>query len=203
LLSAVFMLLWPLLLSAVEVNAPLPPRNWLSVDAFHVSRTLPSLSRTVESPVNPGLRARFHHAWFGRTLAAASSVQTTFSSYDELFWSLALGAGFEGVFRPDFGLYASLGLRLEYERVFTGDNNFELDGERYRQRADSGRGFLRVTPVDLTCGYSPKPLQRLGLIPGLRYAWAVALPFYENEDANAWSYSEFGVTLLWAWRAGQ
>jgi hypothetical protein len=193
----------PWLLALPLADSPPPrPSDWLSLDAYHVSRTLPALSRTVETPLNPGLRVGHHHAWFGKAVAGSSTVQAAFVSYDELFWSLAFGGGFEAAYRPEWGLYASLGLRVDYERIFTGRNNFEFEGGRYRQETDGGRGFLRLTLADLICGYSPKPLRKLGLVPALRYAWAVAVPLYDNDDANPWSYTEFGVTLLWGWRSG-
>jgi hypothetical protein len=175
--------------------------DWASLDVFHLSRTLPSLSRIVESPLNPGLRGRYHRAWFGKAVTGGSSLQAGFTSFDQLFWSLSLGAGFEGVWRTASGVYASLGLRLDYERLFTGNNHFEMENGRYRQTTDPGRGFLRLTVADLTGGYSPKLLRELGLVPALRYAWVAQLPLYANEDANPWSYTEFGVTLLWAWRS--
>ncbi|MEO8179519.1 MAG: hypothetical protein ABI895_11870 [Deltaproteobacteria bacterium] len=97
------------------------------------------------------------------------------------------------------GLYLGLGLRLDYARIFTGSNNFVWDDGRYRQVTDGGRGFLRATLVDLTLGYSPKALRDLGIVPALRYAWMAELPIYANTDANLWSYTVFGPSVLWMW----
>lgn len=182
--------------------APAPPaRDWLALDVFHLSRTLPALSRTLESPLNPGLRASYHHAWLGSALTAGTSLQASVVSFDELFWSVAAGVGLEGVWRSDAGFLVSLGLRCDYGRIFTGDNNFVLEDGRYRQSSDVGRGFLRATPVDLMLGYSPSALRALGIIPALRYAWVVDIPWYANDDATTWSYTEFGLSVLWSWEA--
>jgi hypothetical protein len=174
-------------------------RDWLSLDVYHVSRSLPSVTRTLETPLNPGLQAGYHHAWFGRALTGGTSLQASFISFDELFWSLACGAGFEGIWRTRSGLFAGLGLRVDYARLFTGSNNFVFEDDRYRQETDSGRSFLRVTLLDLSLGFSPKPLRRLGIVPALRYAWLADLPLYENHDANPWSYTAFGPSVLWMW----
>lgn len=175
-------------------------RDWVALDVFHLSRTLPALDRVVDAPLNPGFRLSHHHAWFGRRLSGGTTLQTSFSSFDELFWSVSVGAGFEGVWRPEWGLYAGLGLGLDYARSFTGRNDFEFEDGRYRQATDSGRGFLRVTLADLRVGYSPAPMRRFGLYPALRYAWLVELPLYSNDDANPWSYTEFGPSLVWIWK---
>jgi hypothetical protein len=195
---------WSLLFAVPLAGEPpderhMRTRDWLSLDFFHLSRTLPSLGRTIETPINPGLQVSYHHAWFGKTVTGGTLFQAAFTSFDELFWSLSAGGGFEGVWRTDSGFYAGLGLRVDYERIFTGTNNFVFDEGRYRQSTDGGRGFLRVTVADLSFGYSPKFLRRLGLVPALRYAWAVDLPLYANDGANPWSYTEFGPTVLWMW----
>lgn len=188
---------------AVNVADPSarPARDWLAFDLFHLSRTLPALSRTLESPLNPGLRASYHHAWLGSSFTAGTSLQASVLSFDELFWSVAAGVGLEGVWRSDSGVLVSLGLRCDYGRLFTGGNNFVLEDGRYRQDTDAGRGFLRVTPVDLMLGYSPRALRALGVIPALRYAWVVDIPWYSNDDATAWSYTELGLSVLWSWES--
>jgi hypothetical protein len=58
---------------------------------------------------------------------------------------------------------------------------------------------LRVTLVDLALGYSPRALRRLGFTPAIRYAWMLDLPLYENDDANPWSYTAFGLSVFWTW----
>jgi hypothetical protein len=74
-------------------------RDWLSLDAYHVSRSLPSFSRVREMPINPGLQAGYHHAWFGKAVTGGTSLQASVLSFDQLFWSLSAGAGFEGIWR--------------------------------------------------------------------------------------------------------
>lgn len=175
-------------------------RDWLSLDVYHVSRSLPSLSRTIETPINPGLQMGYHHAWFGRAVSGGTSAQAALFSFDQVFWSLSAGTGFEGIWRTNSGLFAGLGLRFDYARIFTGNNNFVFEDGRYRQETDPGRSFLRITLADLSLGYSPSALRRLGLVPALRYAWLVDIPLYENDGANPWSYTLFGPSLLWMWR---
>jgi hypothetical protein len=193
----------PLLLSAGLASDPaegtMRARNWVSLDLHHQSRALPSFGRTLETPLNPGFQARYHHVWFGRAVSAGSTANLGFSTFDRLFWSVAAGVGFEGVWRTRSGFYTRLGLHFDYARLFTGSNNFEFEDGRYRQRTDHGRGFLRVTIADLAFGYSPAALRRWGLIPALRYAWMVDLPLYENEEANPWSYTVFGLSVSWTW----
>jgi hypothetical protein len=199
-------MLSPLLFSLLSASPALEPgestmraRDWASLDVYHESRALPSFRTIVETPLNAGVQARYHHAWFGKAITGGSTANLAFASFDRLFWSLSAGTGFEGVWRTRSGFYTGLGLSLDYARLFTGSNNFEFEDGRYRQTTDHGRGFLRVTLVDLALGYSPRALQRLGLVPALRYAWMVDLPLYSNEDANPWSYTAFGLTVFWTW----
>jgi hypothetical protein len=188
--------------AAPPVESTERARDWVSLDAYHQSRSLPAFDTIVQSSINPGVQARLHHAWFGKSVTGGSTANLAFVTFDRLFWSVALGTGFEGVWRTQTGFYTALGLHLDYARAFTGRNNFEFDGERYRQETDHGRGFLRVTLADLAFGYSPEALRRLGFVPALRYAWAVELPLYENEDANPWSYTAFGLSVFWTWERG-
>jgi len=90
---------------------------------------------------------------------------------------------------------------LDYARAFTGSNNFVLEDGRYTQQTDAGRSFLRITPVDLALGFSPEALQRLGIVPALRFAWLVDSPLYESDDASPWSYTTLGLSVLWTWEA--
>lgn len=195
--------LLPLFLGTSLVSEAASPRmsarDWLSLDLYHVSRTVPALSRTLGTPIDPGLQAGYHHAWLGDAVTGGTSLQLAIANYDQLFWSISGGGGLEGVWRTEFGLYLGLGASLDYARLFTGSNNFVWDDGRYRQVTDGGRSFLRATLVELTVGYSPRALRDLGVIPALRYAWMVELPIYANSDANPWSYTVFGPSVLWMW----
>lgn len=172
--------------------------KWVAVDLFHASRTLPSLARMLELPLNPGVQVRYHDDWLqGRSTSLGGSVQAGILQFDRLFWEPSLGVGLDGVLRPGYGIFAAFGLRLDYARAFTGSNNFERDGTRYEQTTDTGRGYLRATLVEVTLGYSPSPLATMGIVPALRYAWLVELPLYPNDGASPWSYTQAGVSILW------
>jgi hypothetical protein len=187
------------LAAQVELEERTLARDWAALDLYHLSRSLPALGTIVDTPINPGVQVSYHHAWFGRRVTGGTTLQAGVVGFDELFWSLSTGAGFEGVWRTDSGFYSALGLRVDYARLFTGSNNFEFEDGRYRQATDSGRSFLRITLADLYLGFSPALLRRVGVVPALRYAWLVDLPLYANEDANPWSYTQFGPSLLWFW----
>lgn len=172
-------------------------RQWLALDVHHSERTLPSFG-LISTPLNWGVQGRYHHDWLhSSTLSGGGSAQLALSHFDRLFWAASLGAGLDGAWRPGHGLFAGFGLRADYARLFTGSNNFEHNGERYAQTTDTGRGVLRLTLAELTLGYSPPGLRQLGLVPAIRYAWHVDLPLYPAEEAQAWSYTQLGVSVLW------
>jgi hypothetical protein len=182
---------------------PVHAQQWVALDVAHLSRTLPAFDRMVETPLNPTLQLSYHRNVFGETLGAGFAFQTSVASFDQLFWSLALGTGIESTYRPSFGLFAQLGLRLDYVRAFTGSNNFVHERGEYRQETSAGRGFLRVSPLDVALGYAPPALHRLDIIPALRFTWMLDLPLYENDGANPWSYTSLGVSVLWSWEKRQ
>lgn len=192
-----------LLAAAICGGAPVDAFSadqWLSAYVFHTSRTFPALDRVVDTPLDPGIEVGYHRVVFGgKPWSLGFSAQGAFQTYDQLFWALALGTGAEGAYRGDWGGFAALGLRLDYARLFTGTNHFVHENGRYQQETDAGRGFLRVTPVDLSLGFAPAALRRIGLVPALRYTWLLDLPLYPNDGANPWSYSTFGLYALWAW----
>ena len=188
---------------APAAREPIAKRQWLSLDVYHLSRAFPALARTIETPINPGLQLGYHRTLFGRVFRGGLSVQSALHSFDQLFWSLSAGSGFEGTFRSRSGFFAGLALRVDYARLFTGSNHFVLEDGSYRQQTDSGRGFLRVSPVDLSLGFAPEPLRRLGIVPALRYAWLLEFPMYPNDGANPWSYTAFGLSMLWMWEGAR
>jgi hypothetical protein len=178
---------------------PMRAQQWLSLELGQVSRSMP-LADPIGDAVNPSLQLSYHRNVLGSSaLGAGLTFQAGTLSYDELLFAASLGTGIEATLRLRFGLFAAFGLRLDYARAFTGSNNFELEGGSYRQQTDWGRSFLRITPVDLSIGYSPRALQRLGLIPALRVAWLLDAPLYESDGANPWSYTVLGMSVLWTW----
>jgi hypothetical protein len=196
---ALAILLGASLTTAVPLD-PMRAPQWVELDLFHVSRTFPSFSGLLDDDVNPGIQLGYHRNVIGGgTFGGGFSFQAGYFSFDQLLFALSLGSGLEGTARTTWGLFAALGLRLDYARAFTGSNNFVHERGSYRQETDAGRGFLRISPVDLTLGYSPPALQRLGLVPALRFAWLVDAPLYESDDANSWSYTTFGLSVVWAW----
>lgn len=199
-------MLWtlPILLAASLTTStaldPMRAPQWIELDLFHVSRTLPDISNTLSDEVNPGLQLSYHRNVVGAgTFGGGFSFQAGYFSFDQLLFALSLGGGAEGTVRTTWGFFAALGLRLDYARAFTGSNNFVHENGAYHQETDGGRGFLRISPIDLVLGYSPAALQRLGLVPALRFAWLVDEPLYESDDANSWSYTTFGLSVLWTW----
>jgi hypothetical protein len=192
----------PLLLATMLSQSdfdPMRAQQWISLELGHASRSL-LLADPIGDALNPNAQLSYHRNIFGyRALGAGVSLQTGVFSYDQLLIAPSVGTGLEGTLRLRSGLYAAIGVRFDYAHVFTGSNHFELAGRSYRQRTAAGRSFLRVTPVELSIGYSPDVLQRLGVVPALRFAWLIDLPLYANEDANPWSYTVLGVTLLWTW----
>ena len=196
----------PLLVAALTPSAtpnfdPLRAVQWVTLDVAHVSRSLP-MANPIGDALNPSVLAGYHRNLFGGgALGAGISFQAGVLSYEELLWSPSVGTGVEGTLRLRWGLYAALGLRLDYAHAFTGSNNFDRSTGAYRQTTDSGRGFLRITPLDLALGFSPETLQRWGVIPLLRFSWLLDTPLYDNAGANPWSYLVTGVSVLWTWEA--
>jgi hypothetical protein len=181
----------------------LSAQHWFSLDLAHLSRSLPAFDRTIDVPLNPALQLGYHRRLLGRgALSAAFSLQAGFEQFDRLFWELFAGGGLEGVYRSRLGLFSALGFRLDLARAFTGRNHFILEGSRYAQKRDAGRGFLRVSLIDLTAGYSPELLRRWGIVPALRYAWTLEAPLYTNTGGTTWSYTTFGLSILWMWGGG-
>lgn len=180
---------------------PIGAEQWLTLDVAHVSRSMP-FAQPIGDALNPSVLAGYHRNVIGDgALGAGFSLQAGALGYDELLWSLSAGSGIEGTLRLRWGLFAALGMRLDYARAFTGSNNFELRGGSYRQSTDTGRSFLRVTPLDLALGFSPEALQRWGVVPMLRFNWLLDVPIYDNDGANPWSYLVTGISLLWTWEA--
>ena len=178
---------------------PMRAEQWLTLDVAHVSRSMP-FAQPIGDALNPSVLAGYHRNVFGDgVLGAGFSFQAGALGYDELLWSLSAGSGIEGTLRLRWGLFAALGLRLDYARAFTGSNHFELERGAYRQTTDTGRSFLRVTPVDVALGFSPEALQRWGVIPLLRFNWLLDVPLYDNDGANPWSYLVTGFSVLWTW----
>lgn len=178
---------------------PMRADQWLTLDIAHVSRSMP-FAQPIGDALNPSVLVGYHRNVFGDgALGAGFSFQAGALGYDELLWSLSAGSGVEGTLRLRWGLFAMLGLRLDYARAFTGSNNFELEGGSYRQATDTGRSFLRVTPLDVAIGFSPAALQRWGVIPLVRFDWLLDLPLYDNDGANPWSYLVTGIAVLWTW----
>lgn len=177
----------------------MPAQNsWWTFDLFHQSRTLPAAERMLERPVNPGYQVRYHHTLLGQgSLKGAGVVQAAYTSFDQLFRAVTVGGGGEAVWKSESGFYASYILAFDYERIFTGNNNFEWINGRYKQKTDRGRSCLRITPVDISVGYAPRILQKAGIIPALRYAWLFDIPLYGGDDSNPWSYTQFGLSINW------
>lgn len=165
---------------------------------FHQSRALPVGDAFVRFPFNPGFQGAHHRVWFGKDeLCGGTTLQAGYSQFDRLFWAVNLGGGIEGIWRTGSGFYTNLGFRLEYERLFTGSNNFVLENDSYKQKTDAGRGYLRLTPIDLAVGYSPQFLREAGIIPALRFAWALDLPLFGGESPTPWSYTQLGLSINW------
>lgn len=170
--------------------------TWLTLDIYHQSRALPVIDKFARFPFNPGFQASYHRIWLGKgSLTSGTSIQAGYSQFDRLFWSALLGGGIEATLKTHSGFYSNFAICLDYERLFTGSNNFVLENGSYKQKTDIGRGFLRITPVDISIGYSPKALRELGLVPAVRFAWALDLPIYEGEQPQAWSYTQLGLSI--------
>jgi len=79
-----------LLLAASLATTQLDPmraQQWLTLDVFHVSRTLPDASNLVTTPVNPGLQLGYHRNVFGSdTFGAGFSFQSAYVGFDQLLW---------------------------------------------------------------------------------------------------------------------
>ncbi|MBD3225415.1 MAG: hypothetical protein GF313_11830 [Caldithrix sp.] len=181
-------------------NFSFAPANnsWWSLDIFHQSRALPPGDRFVRAPMNPGYQLSHHHSLLGsRSLRGAGTLQAGYTRFDQLFWAVTIGTGIEGVWNSQSGFYAAFALRLDYERIFTGNNNFELENGRYKQKTDTGRSYLQITPLDLSIGYAPPILRSAGLIPALRFAWQLDVPLYGGDDPNPWSYTQLGLSINW------
>ena len=178
------------LAAQVELEERTLARDWAALDLYHLSRSLPALGTIVDTPINPGVQVSYHHAWFGRRVTGGTTLQAGVVGFDELFWSLSTGAGFEGVWRTDSGFYSALGLRVDYARLFTGSNNFEFEDGRYRQATDSGRSFLRITLADLYLGFS-RPMSRDALGESIR-SGADLTPFLQKVSVSAGDYFELG-----------
>jgi hypothetical protein len=193
------MVLASLAVSSTAVADPMRAEQWLSLDVAHVSRSLP-FDDPIGHALNPSVLAGYHRNVFGDgALGAGFSFRVGALGYDELLWSLSAGTGIEGTLRLRWGLFAALGLRLDYARAFTGSNNFEVEGGSYRQMTDTGRSFVRITPLDVAIGFSPADLQRWGVIPLLRFSWLLDAPIYDSAGANPWSYLVMGIGVLWTW----
>jgi hypothetical protein len=197
----VFALSWLLLASeSVASGSPYEARQWASLDLHQIARQLPSIRAGMDAPLGPGARAGYHRAWLGTgRLSGGTFADLGVGRFDQLFWELSADGGAEVAWRGRGGLFASLRIGLGYARIFTGDNSFALEDGVYRQRSDPGRGFLRITPVDLSLGFAPEALRRVGLVPALTYAWSLDAPLYDNEDGTVWSYTRFGLSLSWMW----
>jgi hypothetical protein len=197
------------LMTRLAMDGPVPDDpmravHWLSFGIGHLARTLPAADRTIDTPLHPALRVAYHRCLLGEgALSGGLSLQAGFQQFDRLFWSLSSGAGLEGAYRSSRGLFSSLGLRLEYARAFTGRNHFVLTDGQFVQRADPGRGFLRLTVADLTVGFAPSPLRRRGVVPAVHYAWMIEAPAYAQQGASLSSYTTFGVSVLWMWEAAR
>jgi hypothetical protein len=172
--------------------------TWLTLDIYHLSRALPVGDKFVRFPFNPGFQATYHRTWLGKgSLIGGTTIQAGYSQFDRLFWSMHLGGGIEATWKTQSGFFSNYAIRLDYERLFTGSNNFVLDNGSYKQKTDTGRGYLRITPVDISIGYSLKALRELGLVPAVRFAWALDLPLYGREEPQAWSYTQLGLSINW------
>lgn len=197
-LATFLVLMTPTLTSGPESDDPMRATHWLSAELGHLSRTLPAVTRAVETPLNPAVRVAYHRRLVGRgAFSGGFSLQGGFEGFDQLFWSLSSGGGLEGVYRGSSGLFSAVALRLDYARAFTGNNHFVAANGRYVQKTDPGRGFLRMTLADVTLGYSPSVLRRRGVVPAFHYGWMLETPLYANDGANPWSYTTFGVSVLW------
>ncbi len=186
-------------LAIAQTFTPVPAQNsWWTVDLFHQSRRLPLGDRFLKTPVNPGLQIRYHQTVLGSgSLKGAGLVQAGYLQFDQLFRAVNIGGGGEAVWKSESGFYASYILAFDYQRIFTGNNNFEWINGRYKQKTDRGRSYLRITPVDISIGYAPRILQKSGIIPALRYAWLFDIPLYGGDDPNPWSYTQFGLSINW------
>ncbi len=172
--------------------------SWLTLDIFHQSRALPLGDAFVRFPFNPGFQAGYHRVWLGKgSLTGGTVIQGGYSEFDRLFWAMNLGGGIEATWRTRNGFYSNYAIRLEYERLFTGNNHFVLEKGRYQQKTDNGRGYLRIAPLDLSFGYAPEVLRKMGIIPAIRFAWALDLPLYNGDEPPAWSYTQLGFSINW------
>lgn len=172
--------------------------SWWTLDIFHQSRALPLGDRLVRTPFNAGYQVSYHYSLLGSgSLRGAGTLQAGYTRFDQLFWAVNIGGGIESVWNSKTGFYAAYALRLDYERIFTGNNNFELENGRYKQKTDTGRSYLRITPLDLSLGYASSVLREAGLMPALRFAWLFDVPLYGGDDPNPWSYTQIGLSINW------
>lgn len=173
-------------------------KSWLTLDLFHQSRALPLGNAFVRSPFDPGLQLSHHRSrWGSRAITGGTVIQAGYSQFDRLFWAVNLGGGIEATWKNHSGFFSNYAVRLDYERLFTGSNHFVLENGRYTQKTDYGRSYLRITPMDLSIGYSPKALRELGVIPAVRFAWALDVPLYSGDKPSIWSYTQLGLSINW------
>lgn len=189
-------LLLILVIGASSQAGPFPKligeKSWLALDIYHQSRALPLGDRFIRFPFNPGLQATYRRVWLGKgeLTGGSTTIQGGYSQFDLLFWTMHLGGGLGATWKSQSGIFSNYAIRLDYERLFTGSNNFELEKTSYKQSTDTGRGYLCVIPIDFSIGYSPRVARELGIIPALRFAWAVDLPLYKGKETLAWSYTK-------------
>lgn len=201
-MKKILFFIFMLIMSAPNLAGSFPKlvgdKTWLTFDVYHQSRALPVGDKFVRFPLNPGFQTTYHRIWLGKeALTGGTTLQAGYSQFDRLFWSMHLGGGIEATWKTQSGFYSYYAIRLDYERLFTGNNNFVLDNGRYEQKTDTGRGYLRMTPVDISIGYSPKALRGLGIIPAVRFAWTLDLPLYGGDEPQPWSYTQLGLSINW------
>lgn len=198
--SLFFLIMLILVISSQTASSPKLPndQSWLTLDIYHQSRALPMGDQLLRFPFNPGFQAAYHRIWLGeKMLTGGTTLQAGYSGFDRLFWSLNLGAGIEGTWRTRSGFFSNYAIRFDYNRLFTGSNHFVLENGSYKQATDAGRGYLRMTPVDISIGYAPKFIRESGLIPAIRFAWALDVPLYGGEEPPIWSYTQLGFSINW------
>jgi len=134
-----------LLVASLTSGAQLDPMRapqWVELDLFHVSRTLPDVSSLVGDDINPGLQLGYHRNVIGGgTFGGGFSFQAGYFGFDQLLNAFSLGTGLEGTARTTWGLFAALGLRLDYARAFTGSNVRRQIGFSGRRRGELRRLF--------------------------------------------------------------
>lgn len=170
--------------------------RWLTLDVFHQSRALPLGDALVRGAYNPGFQLSYHCTrWGTKNLTGGTIIQAGYTQFDRLFWAGHLGGGIEASWKHRLGFSSSYAIRLDYQRLFTGSNHFVLEDGRYTRTTDNGRGYLRVTPLDISVGYSPKALRELGFVPAVRFAWALDVPLYDGNKPAVWSYTHLGISI--------